>query len=784
MGKNLFILAILTMSLMACSTKEDVADEREPLKPETPVEKDEWETIQPDGGVIERDDITIQFPKGTFSSETKVAVSEVKKGQILGEDEVSKFYQITLPYSCAKEFKIKIKCDKNGDDINAVVHSPAMAVGPYQKKYSDITLESTYSNGEYTFTIPASSNKGGADNANLSVGIAKIKRIPGESAGTRAVGGISWHYDISTLHQQKYLANWTKADYPGSIKSALKHLQDLGFKLDGEYNLPVSFEVMDEGTSGYLDQDGWSDIWNGIVLNDRYITDFDNYNARYPVKRTCIHELLHYYQSTGYDPRWPVVKMATDGDERMMYECAAVWSEKFNDGGSPSLGFVSLYLPRFLTSLTEVKKAHESDKECKNPYADHGYGMAALIEYLTTQQKSEGFKDESVVELYDIMKNSSAGLGTELSGTTFDFLQAWTKKHNSKIFENDNYDDFILKLMTGKVYTEIKPSQAVNGTNSRLKEDGEVTATGKCYPYGAYINRLNLMADNNTQFKESGSLTNKQLVVEQKQDEVQTYIVVQYKGGLMQISGKAKKDSPLVIDGKTLESFRKGDNYNVNFYAISTNCKNQSILPTEVSIELKDQEFAITKITEIKFSSNVKMMEVNTGKIEKYSVDISTFDNYTMTPKDGVLHFEFTRDYFEDYGKGQSSKMVHSLEFDLVGFNEKTYDNRTGRVNCNVKNLTCSDYWKSEYGDGMVTYTIREYYWEISNMNPQLGCSIGYLDFGGEESRGYYTLEKYAYKDTWKKWNKPEESRTYTVVEDRDNIIFLKLEYEYTTPKK
>ena len=94
MGKNLFILAILTMSLMACSTKEDVADEREPLKPETPVEKDEWETIQPDGGVIERDDITIQFPKGTFSSETKVAVSEVKKGQILGEDEVSKFYQI------------------------------------------------------------------------------------------------------------------------------------------------------------------------------------------------------------------------------------------------------------------------------------------------------------------------------------------------------------------------------------------------------------------------------------------------------------------------------------------------------------------------------------------------------------------------------------------------------------------------------------------------------------------------------------------------------------------
>lgn len=783
MGKNLFILAILTMGLMACSTKEDVADEREPLKPETPVEKDEWETIQPDGGVIERDDITIQFPKGTFSSETKVAVTEVSKGQILGEDEVSKFYQITLPYSCAKEFKVKIKCDKNGDDINAVVHSPAMAVGPYQKKYSDITLESTYSNGEYTFTIPASSNKGVADNANLSVGIAKIKRIPGESAGTRAVGGISWHYDISTLHQQKYLANWTKADYPGSIKSALKHLQDLGFKLDGEYNLPVSFEVMDEGTSGYLDQDGWSDIWNGIVLNDRYITDFDNYNARYPVKRTCIHELLHYFQSTGYDPRWPVVKMATDGDERMMYECAAVWSEKFNDGGSPSLDFVSQYLPRFLTSLTEVKKAHESDKECKNPYADHGYGMAALIEYLTTQQKSEGFKDESVVELYDIMKNSSAGLGTELSGTTFDFLQAWTKKHNSKIFENDNYDDFILKLMTGKVYTDINPSQAVNGTNSRLKEDGEVTATGKCYPYGAYINRLNLMADNNTQFKESGSLTNKQLVVEQKQDEVQTYIVVQYKGGLMQISGKAKKDSPLVIDGKTLESFRKGDNYNVNFYAISTNCKNQTTLKSEVSMELKEQDFAITKITEITFYSDLKMKDQTTGKEVKNTKTLSKFDKCTIKQEGSTIHVECSYDEHEDYGKDGYNINTRSLSFDIVGFTEDTYDYKYGKIYCNVKNLKCSDYWKRDYGDSMINYNIWEYEWELSNMNPQYGSKIGYLTFGGELGRGYYTLDKFSYKETQKYWNKSEQSHTYSIIEDGDNIINLKLEYEYTTKK-
>ena len=589
---HLLNMVILIMGLVACASSDESVDE--PLKPDTKINDGDWETIPTGGGTIEKGDITIQFPSGTFSGDTKVAVSEVNKGQICGDDEVSKFYQITLPYTCGKPFTVKIKCDEKGEDINAIVHAPAMAVGPYKQIYADCTIESTNSNGEYTFTIPSSGNQDVTDNASLSVGIAKIRRILGESAGTRAVGGISWHYDISVFHQQKNLDNWKKADYPGSIKSALQHLQDLGFTISGSRNLPVSFVVEEnEDMSGHLVQSKWNDIFNGIALNDLYITDFDRYNAKNPVKRTCIHELTHYYQSVGYDPRWPVVKMATDGDERMIYECAAVWSEKFNDGGSPSLGFVSQYLPRFLTSLTEVKKAHEGDKESKNPYADHGYGMAALIEYLTTQRKSEGFKDNSVVELYEIMKSSSAGLGTKLSGTTFDFLKAWAKQHNSKFFEDDGYDDFILKLMTGKVYTEMNPYQAVNGANDRLKEDGEITARSQCYPYGAYINRLNLMSDNdNTQFKNSGSLTNKQLVVEQIQDGVQTYVVAQYQGGLKQIDGKAIKGSPIVIDGKTLESFRKGDNYNVNIYAISTNCKNQSALPTEVNLKLEDAQEA------------------------------------------------------------------------------------------------------------------------------------------------------------------------------------------------
>ena len=45
-------------------------------------------TVQESGGKIEYDDITIDFPSGTFNSSTKVKIAELKAGEILGQDDV------------------------------------------------------------------------------------------------------------------------------------------------------------------------------------------------------------------------------------------------------------------------------------------------------------------------------------------------------------------------------------------------------------------------------------------------------------------------------------------------------------------------------------------------------------------------------------------------------------------------------------------------------------------------------------------------------------------------
>lgn len=48
--------------------------------PEVPVNKDDWQTIPASGGTITKDSISIAFPSGTFMSDSKVAITEVKKG--------------------------------------------------------------------------------------------------------------------------------------------------------------------------------------------------------------------------------------------------------------------------------------------------------------------------------------------------------------------------------------------------------------------------------------------------------------------------------------------------------------------------------------------------------------------------------------------------------------------------------------------------------------------------------------------------------------------------------
>ena len=78
--------AILLLGLAACGSSEGPSeDEPNKPKPEVPVDDGDWQTVPATGGTIEKGDITITFPSGTFSKDTKVAISDVRKGETCGE---------------------------------------------------------------------------------------------------------------------------------------------------------------------------------------------------------------------------------------------------------------------------------------------------------------------------------------------------------------------------------------------------------------------------------------------------------------------------------------------------------------------------------------------------------------------------------------------------------------------------------------------------------------------------------------------------------------------------
>ena len=100
-------IALLSVGLSACSSTEN--DKTSPSTPDVPISNDDWQTVPANGGTIDKGDIALTFPSGTFGSDANIAITEVQKGQTGGNNEASKFYQISMPCTTNKPITVKIK---------------------------------------------------------------------------------------------------------------------------------------------------------------------------------------------------------------------------------------------------------------------------------------------------------------------------------------------------------------------------------------------------------------------------------------------------------------------------------------------------------------------------------------------------------------------------------------------------------------------------------------------------------------------------------------------------
>lgn len=436
---HLIILALALCLTMACSEKSDDA----PVKPDTPTTPSTPTgnkfTVPAQGGTVTTGDIAIVIPSGTFSKETQIWVEEVTSGSVRGEDEVSKFYKLTLPVTTKKPMKVTIKCSTPADDVFLVAHAPVIGLSNWEEGYGDVPIEATYNNGEYTAELPAFENGESTETNSFSVGLARVVR----DANTRAandhqVGNISWH--INKTHRFN-IANATgdlEAALHQYIREAITILHGLGFKVSGTRDIPFEFAILDKGEYGQFCQSAVKDSWSVIKLSEKLVTESSVDNV--DLKQTVIHELMHYFQSD-YDTRWPCTKYRyVSGDELMMYECGGVWVEKFMNDGKPSSEFVKTYIYSFTQGLHGYLSEIYSGLSEGVRHQQHGYAMSSLLEYL-----SQEFGDDKIVQLYEMWRESKGGRDT------FYNLSSFATANHSMLFTFDYYDDFILALCQGQV---------------------------------------------------------------------------------------------------------------------------------------------------------------------------------------------------------------------------------------------------------------------------------------------------------------------------------------------
>ena len=631
----LFLLSGLT----ACSSTEDSAEDTAKPKPEVPINDGDWQTVPATGGTITKDSISITFPSGSFSKDTKVAITPISKGEIGGDYELSPFYQLTLPLKVDRPITIKIKSDKSEDEVRFLTVEPCFKKSLGELDKHSISFATDYSDGGYSLTFPATNNGEGDGELYVTFGLTNSFFMSGTRTRASEIqgkeGNLEWFYDVSWL-TYKYGMNDADRQFMYELETrlnkyipeAIKHIHALGFSIKSARQIPFNFtNKIDEkkpDAYGYFDQSIICDANSSIEL----VLPKLRTASQTEIKQTVIHELLHYFQSE-YDPRMCITKAGSD-ESTMLSEAGAVWAEQFMDNGNMNGSFVKDYIPRFLLSATDIEAAYQSDKDkIRNStfekYSRHGYAMSTMLYYLTSPisgMTAFGIDKTKIIELYKKWANTS--------GRTFLPFKAWLSDHGSGFWDTTQFDDYVISLLSGQLikHKDITAGNMGYGEGDiksfNIKQfDKYETSDRTCYAHGISSTMYNIGYYTQTLTDKTFKDT-KAVITLTGEENLHTYIIAEGQAteGENKVSvykvieGSAAGGDSLVIQGEALDAlFGKGNlrtlhaitinhseekhNYRVclELQGEKEESKPASVSPTSVSFEAEGGTDATVKIT-------------------------------------------------------------------------------------------------------------------------------------------------------------------------------------------
>lgn len=620
-----FITMMAIMLFLATACSDSNSNEEKPKDPqgsETPGNSDDWQVVPAKGGTIQKGDITIVFPSGTFDADTKVAVTSLEKGKVGGKYEASKFYMVTIPSTTNKSITIKLKSTEKGDDIHFVMESPGVATSTGKEVEIESYLDAKYSNGEYVATLPAIDNgKEIIDNLKLTFGVAHLPQDVSLTRGTTILGGkvgtVKWEikYPLSTLvylemFDQSKLRRIErfKPVVNECIKSAITQINNLGFKIEEQRILPIYLENL-PNRWGQHNQSTFGNSNNSISISLDYMSAEKPDTAG--LRNTVIHELFHYFQAE-FDSRFSLLKGRNTmvptaityrigiewnpeelvNEMLVIQEMASVWIEQFTNGGQLDARFLlgddeliknPINYDYFgFIDILNCRKGTKQDK-----YQNQGYSMAPILYYITSQLQSDNSKkigNDFVLDLFNECKDNFSKI--RFSSSAYTCLKNVLDRRGSHFLYNNGTEDYLLKLMKGElvkglyIHTKNLIDQfdptlfSIKDSRTIRTESAEYVFDGDCYPFGCSIRQVSW------QGLKDIDLTNKKLVIKQETEGIETFLLITDKKSnftkFIQIEKAATKNDSIVVEGSRLEKMRLDDGTFVHdFFLVTmrTDCK-------------------------------------------------------------------------------------------------------------------------------------------------------------------------------------------------------------------
>ena len=554
-------------------------------------------TVQESGGKIEYDDITIDFPSGTFNSSTKVTVSEVEKGKIDGDLELSTYYQVKLSGGVSKSIKVAIKSPEyaNDDNVKLQFVTPAWIPSGATTGEAHSLIDVKYEKDSYVAEISPMDSPEEINNMTVSFGLVSYPTLDMVSSRMTRAGDDDfavlwnhhWGFDEAKINR-KMQDSW--------IPDVIAKIAVLGFELDPLPFIPKTIKYIvrwldDPDKWGECTHSGWAVVFNTVEVNYTKLMQLGASGNPTELEKTLIHETLHYYQAH-YDPRSAYTVASVKGSTALILdEATAVWSERFY--GDRLSNLTKFNVPDFIaTSNPENRYIYDVTDKNGNSYWPRryeavGYGMSALIEYL-----SQRINSKIVIEMYNKKKRKERDV-YDSRGIVEDVANA----HGIDIFSQTGYKDFIEQLGCGKVYPNLTFSQIMKLERKKQGSVGKVrcviTEFGKsenfnnlAFGYGALIESLQIAVD-----KLDGSLSdvldNVSGIIEQKKDGLKTWVYA-YRDQEFYPIGMTKKGSPLDISN----SFHKNSAgtysiHNYFFVTIKDNFKDDTEIESNIEAKIE-----------------------------------------------------------------------------------------------------------------------------------------------------------------------------------------------------